>query len=223
VKESDFLRRLDELLAKAEEVRRTTVTSDLGGESWVDEGKMAGFRAACLSFLMSSFGMRHTYYQQMIERTKGHGSGHFDSACEILMAARGEVAGGWTRSLRSLITADIFSDFMDMGSYLLDEGYKDAAAVIIGSVLEEHLRQLAQSHGVSVEVKTASASSPKKADRLNADLAGAEVYGKLDQKSITAWLDLRNKAAHGKYADYTKEQVRLMHQALLEFMARTTP
>ena len=29
--------------------------------------------------------------------------------------------------------------------------------------------------------------------------AAGAVYSTLDQKSVTAWLDLRNKAAHGKF------------------------
>ena len=62
--------------------------------------------------------------------------------------------------------------------------------------------------------------SPKKADRLNAELAKAEVYTKLDQKSITAWLDLRNKAAHGKYNEYSKDQVSLMIAGIRDFIIR---
>ncbi len=61
---------------------------------------------------------------------------------------------------------------------------------------------------------------PKKADLMNADLAGAGVYNKLDQKSVTAWLDLRNKAAHGHYGEYTAEQVLSMLGAVQEFMTR---
>ncbi|AIY39887.1 hypothetical protein LT85_0727 [Collimonas arenae] len=44
----------------------------------------------------------------------------------------------------------------------------------------------------------------------------------LDQKSVTAWLDLRNKAAHGKYSEYTKEQVEVMCQGVVNFMARNS-
>jgi hypothetical protein len=63
-------------------------------------------------------------------------------------------------------------------------------------------------------------SIPKKADSLNSDLAKAEVYTKLDQKSVTTWLDLRNKAAHGKYDKYTKAQVELMVQGVTDFLVR---
>jgi hypothetical protein len=103
-----------------------------------------------------------------------------------------------------------------MAEYLLSEGYKDPGAIVIGSVLEEHLRQLSVKNGIL----TSTAGKPKKADQLNADLARKGAYSKLDQKSITSWLDLRNKAAHGKYGEYTKEQVDLMLQCIQNFMAR---
>ena len=50
---------------------------------------------------------------------------------------------------------------------------------------------------------------PKKTDRMNSELTKAEAYSKLDQKSVTAWLDLRNKAAHGKYDEYDLEAGRI--------------
>jgi hypothetical protein len=61
---------------------------------------------------------------------------------------------------------------------------------------------------------------PKKADSLTSELAAANAYSKLDQKSVTAWLDLRNKAAHGHYGDYTKEQVSLTIQSVRNFISR---
>ena len=86
--------------------------------------------------------------------------------------------------------------------------------------VEEHLRQLCVANGLSVESIKSGKPIPKKADLINAELATAGVYGKLDQKSVTSWLDLRNKAAHGKYNEYTKEQVDLMIQGVSNFMVR---
>ena len=135
----------------------------------------------------------------------------------LLKAIRIDYEAGYTQTVVELIHADVFADFLDMADYLLRGDYKDAAAVITGSVLEEHLRKLCAKHGNDI-VK--GNGSPKTADTLNADLAAAGVYTKLDQKSVTAWLDLRNKAAHGKYTEYVKEQVELMLQGVQEFAAR---
>jgi hypothetical protein len=134
----------------------------------------------------------------------------------ILNALRMAYDEGFLTSVTELIHADVFADFVEMASYLLSEGYKDAAAVIVGSTLEEHLRQLCVKNGIATD----TAGRPKKAEQLNADLASQAVYLRLDQKSVTAWLDLRNKAAHGKYNDYSKEQVGLVIQGVRDFMAR---
>jgi hypothetical protein len=135
----------------------------------------------------------------------------------ILGALRRAYADGYLQSIQELTHADVFSDFLDMAEHLLGSGYKDPAAVIAGSVLEEHLRKLAAKNGTDI---TKSDGSPKKADTLNSDLAAKGVYEKLDQKGVTAWLDLRNKAAHGNYADYTTEQVSLMMQSVRNFISR---
>lgn len=137
-----------------------------------------------------------------------------------MKAAKQEIDGGWIFTIKGIISAEIFSDFLEMAEHLLTEGYKDPAAVMIGSVLEEHLRQLCLKNSITIERIKDGKPIPKKADLINSELASASVYNKLDQKSITSWLDLRNKAAHGKYSEYTKEQVEFMYQGVSNFMMR---
>ncbi len=134
----------------------------------------------------------------------------------ILKALHDAYAAGYLSSVAELIHADVFADFVEMAEHLLVEGYKDPVAVVIGSTIEEHLRKLCAKNGIASDV----AGRPKKVDQLNADLAGQSVYSKLDQKSITAWLDLRNKAAHGKYGEYSKDQVAFLIQGIRDFMTR---
>jgi len=137
----------------------------------------------------------------------------------ILLALRSDYESGYMQSVVELVHADIFADFLEMADYLLEQGYKDPAAVVTGSVLEAHLRKLCDKNRIAV-VK--DDGKPKKADTLNAELAAAGIYSKLDHKNVTAWLDLRNKAAHGHYAEYTKEQVTLMVQAVRDFITRNS-
>lgn len=134
----------------------------------------------------------------------------------ILKAMRADYEAGYLQTIHELIHADVFSDFLEMADHLLEEGYKDPAAVLVGGVLEEHLRKLCEKNGIATE----SGSKSKKADRMNADLTGVNVYSKLDQKNVTAWLDLRNKAAHGNYDGYQKEQVAIMLQSIRDFLTR---
>ena len=173
----------------------------------------------------------HTSFVTAIERASGRNSIYFRNAtairasnehielqgiagvCKSLLS---DIRNGYTRTMEELIHADVFADYLEMADHLLATGYKDAAAVIAGSTLEAHLHKLCGKHGLPVE----DGGKPKKADTLNADLCKANVYSKLDQKSVTSWMDLRNKAAHGHYAEYNKSQVTLMAAAVRDFIAR---
>ncbi len=135
----------------------------------------------------------------------------------MLLALRSDYECGYLQSVVELVHADVFADFLEMAAYLLEQNYKDPSAVIVGSVLEEHLRKLCNKQGIAA---TKPDGTPKKADTLNSELTAAGAYSKLDQKNVTAWLDLRNKAAHGHYTEYTQEQVALTLQGVRDFAAR---
>jgi len=213
----DLKRRINELISQADQVLTTTQTSDIGSIS-VNSEHFYAFRTASLSFLKNTFGENHPYYQEFNQQADYSIPQSTREGRGILFAVKQEIDGGWLFTVKGLISAEIFSDFLEMAQYLLNEGYKDAAAIMSGSVLEEHLRQLCIKSSIPVE--NIKDGKPKKADLLNAELAANSAYNKLDQKSVTAWLDLRNKAAHGKYGEYTKDQVVLMHQGVTEFICR---
>lgn len=215
------------LLDRLEEIRsigqNTLGTShEVSGFTFVDSDKLAGFKAAAFSFIEKVYGVNHSYYLCFKDSVKDFHPSAVKSGLEILDVIKQEISGDWLLSLKGLISAELFSDFIDMASYLLDEQYKDPAAVIIGSVLEQHIRQLCNANGIAVEIEKNSKLIPIKANQLNIELAKANVYSKLDQKSITAWLDLRNKAAHGEYAEYNIDQVQNMKSGIIEFMVRVT-
>ena len=209
-------------LVEQSQVVLSTKRSDRYTSDYVDSSKLAGLRASVLSFITMVYGKEHSHYSEFNAATDGIHESNVKKGYEILLAIQNEIDGGWIFSVKKLVSAEIFSDFLEMAEHLLAQDYKDPAAVMIGSVLEENLRQLCHSAGIKTEIEKDGALIPKKADLLNSDLAKAGVYTKLDQKSVTAWLDLRNKAAHGKYTEYGKEQVELMMQGVTEFLARMT-
>lgn len=186
----------------------------------IDTGKMHGFRSAALSFIERLYGSGHSHYKEFDSSTNSYHPNHARSGISILESIRDEIGGDWLFSVRGLITAEVFSDFIEMANHLSENGYKDPAAVIAGSVLEEHLRQLCYTSGIDVEFSSKGDVKPKKADRLNSELSSADVYSKLDQKAITMWLDVRNKAAHGQFDEYNDSQVSGMISGIVEFMAR---
>ncbi len=148
---------------------------------------------------------------------------HMTSVVGVVAALLADVKAGYLQSLVDLVHAETFADFLEMAQHLIDTGYKDAAAVIAGSALEGQIRTLCAKATIVTEVTRPDGTTvPKKADAMNSELASAGVYSKLDQKSVTAWLDLRNRAAHGKYAEYQTDQVVLMIAGVRDFVGRTS-
>ena len=217
---ADRINQLIELANKTLGTRRTS--SGMISSSSVNSELFYEFRTSSLSFILNLYGENHPYYKdfnQIVTRADPYDT---EQGRGVLKSIKTELDGGWLITLKGLVSAEIFSDFIEMADHLLKEGYKDPAAVMIGSVLEEHLRQLCTKNGIPTEDIKSGKPVPKKADLLNSELAGAVVYNKLDQKNVTAWLDLRNKAAHGKYGEYSQQQVEFMLQAVTEFMTRNS-
>jgi hypothetical protein len=127
-----------------------------------------------------------------------------------------DIENGYIKSLVELVHGDIFADFLDMATHLHETGYKDAAAIIAGSTLESHVKELCNKAAVSIDIE----GKPIKTDKLNSDLVKAHVYTKLDQKSITAWLGLRNQAAHVNYNEYNTDQVAILISGIRDFIVR---
>ncbi len=214
----DFVRRADELIQLEIRVEGTARAAGMGF-TFVDNAGFGHLRAASLAFLRNVFGEQHPFFTDFNTHVVNAKPNDVTRAKGILIAAQAELAGGWFQTTRGLISAEIFSDFLEMSEHLLDENYKDPAAVMAGSVLEEHLRQLAIKHNISLTVNKNGEDVPRSADALNADLAKT-AYDKNEQKSVTAWLGLRNDAAHGHYTKYEKSQVVLMVAGIRDFITR---
>ncbi len=100
----------------------------------------------------------------------------------VVRSLSADIKAGYLRTIEELIHGELFADFLDMADHLLEAGYKDAAAVVAGSALEAHIRQLGKRTGVSLEITAPNGDvRPKTADLLNADLEKVPAYGKLDQ------------------------------------------
>jgi hypothetical protein len=133
----------------------------------------------------------------------------------VLKALKEDIKAGWLKTVEELLHADTFADFLDMARELNSKGYKDAAAVIAGTVLESHLRLLCDKNGIPTKLP---AGGPKKADLMNSDLAKGGVYNNLQQKQVTAWLGIRNSAAHGRYTDYGTTDVTSLVSGVEQFI-----
>ena len=172
----------------------------------------------CVAAIERIAGRGSAYFRQIEQMRKRptHERGDVANMIGIAKALLSDIQNDYLRSFEEILHGDLFGDFLEMSTHLTDQGYKDAAAVLAGSTLEVHLKKLCAKHGVT----TTSGQHTKKADALNAELAKVGAYTKLDQKSVTAWLGLRNNAAHGNYSEYTVDQVKLLVASIREFITR---
>lgn len=217
-----IIEQLRPVIVLYEEMRsNSNYDDDLSG---VSDGEVHEFISRCRAAITRITGPKSTYirdFEGIMKVQEWHGS-KANKLGGVIKGLKADVEAGYLQNFEEIIHGDVFSDFLEMAEHLLDEGYKDAAAVIAGSSLEGHLRQLCGKFDVETETSTVKGLKPKTADRMNADLAKAEAYEKLDLKNVTAWLDLRNKAAHGKYDEYKKEQVAIQISGIRDFITRIT-
>lgn len=138
-----------------------------------------------------------------------------------LRALRADIDADQLRTFVERVRADLFTDLMAQGEYLNGEGYRRAAAVLAGGVLEEHLRLLATRHRIAL--RNAKGDSVK-ASFLNDQLMStASAYGKSDHSFVSGWLKMRNDAAHGVAGfetTYDENDVRRMMEGIQAFIAK---
>lgn len=216
-----FIKQLDEILNEYNAIKLKSGGDDL---SKISKEEVSKISTKISSAVERISGKNSEYYKNLKEVIENH---YLDSRriryfIGIAQALKNDLENGYLKSFSDIIQSEVFSDYLEMAEHLLNEEYKDPAAVIIGSTLETHLRELCKSNGIDTEIiKNDGKNIAKKAEVMNAELVKKEVYSKMYQKQVTAWLDLRNNAAHGKYDEYKKEDVSLMLQGVRQFIIAT--
>jgi len=171
---------------------------------------------SCSNLLEHVFGSTSPYYTEFAtcrSQSNMQMSYPFNLAFGVLKAASDDYKHGFLFEVRNIVAAEVFDDFLEQAEYLLGAGYQAPAAVIVGSVLEDGLRQLCQRHGIVLSAKP-------KLDMMNADLYKAGAYNLLTQKKITALAQVRNSAAHGQWDQFAVRDVEDMLNAVRSFMAQ---
>lgn len=209
-----FIAEVDELVAIAEKLSRdaSRSTRSLGPERIEELGSIASRGGQLIRRLYGKDSQYQHNFQKVLNTeafTSMHSNyfNHISELVGILKGVQHDMKSGMLSDFRKLLQAEIFADFLEMAEYLLNEGYKDPAAVLLGAVLEDSLRKLSNGRGLPT---TAANGKPLTIEPLNVALAKDGAYGPLVQKQITTWANLRNDAAHGHFTNYDSGQVKQM-------------
>ena len=183
------------------------------GFNFVDGSLFYEWKTASLSFLNAVLGPESIHFKEFEQGCKHTRHSVAVVGQAVLKAAKTDFEGGHLKKLEDLVSADIFSDFLEMAQYLLEQGYKDPAASLAGAVLEDGLRRIARSHTITVKSKEDISS-------LNKKLADGQVYNRLVQRQVEVWNELRNNADHGHFAEYDPQQVKDMLTGIRSFLTQ---
>lgn len=218
-----FIKQLDDILNNYNIIKSKAQYDDLSGNITIEE--ITTILTKAKAAIVRIVGDKSEYYKDTeatLKRTNIHEGTKLRNIIGTIIALKSDLQNDYLKSFSDIVQSEVFSDYLEMAEHLLKEGYKDPAAVLVGSTLEVHLRELCISNGVDIEVKNnKEIFVAKKADLMNSDLAKANIYSSAYQKQVIAWLGIRNSAAHGKYSDYTTEEISLMLQGIRQFILTT--
>ncbi|MCD4726302.1 MAG: hypothetical protein K8R46_01470 [Pirellulales bacterium] len=106
--------------------------------------------------------------------------------------------------VRQLVRADLFDSQLDACRELAVHGFLRAAGTVAGVVLEKHLRQVAESHGVAVR------NSEPTLNDFNDHLKKAGLLDVPTWRQIQRLADIRNLCGHQKHREPRGKEVKEM-------------
>lgn len=209
--------RFQELLKEGESIMEKHMDGERRWQSWPSDEVVIEWYTSAKNLIEKVCGKDSAYYNQIEDlynnRNRRLGlHSIFLSCMGVLRASYKDWKLGLLEDTKSLIRAEVFSNFIEQAEYLLKEGYKVAAAVLVRGVLEDGLRTLCKKNGITL---------PKKPqlEWMNTELRKKEVYNENVRKQITAWAGIGNSAAHGKTDEFTHSDVKNMINGVISFNA----
>lgn len=206
--------RLISLIDMGEKVLKTRHSPGPGivSDDYVDTSLFQQWRVSSVSFLKSVFGDGGVHYHEYEQRCRSSFYGDTVLGVAILKAAKEDVEGGYLQKIELLVSASVFSDFLEIAEHLLENGYKDPAASLVGAVLEDGLRHICNNNNLIVKTDDNISS-------LNKKIADKEIYNRLQQREIEVWNKLRDYADHGHFSEYDTEKVKSMLSNVRSFLS----
>jgi hypothetical protein len=206
------------MIETGEELHATARSSEWAASKYIpDKRALQGWAASSRNLIANTTGHGSEYYSAFADAIGTCSWAHEVERCiGVLDSLREDWDAGLLASRELLLTADAFESFLEQADYLLEQGFKDPAAMLAGAVLESTLRKMCEVRGIPTD-------KSDKIGTLNDKLAKHHkppAYGSAYHKQITAWADLRNNADHGHFGEYDREQVRAMIAGVREFAAR---
>lgn len=197
-----FSRLLERVPGSVQEIEQTS------------DGVIAYFqvKVSALNLLARTAGENSIYFRELVAMGGDARLVNPSILRGVLTAAMTDFREGFMADTKLLVSAEVFADFLVQAEVLLEHDYKDAAAVIIRSVLEDALRRVCNSNSIEVRDRAGIAELAKALGKKN-------FLSAVQAKEIEAKKEVGNKAAHGRFEEYSKEDVIAFHEFVQRLLA----
>ena len=213
-----FVERCQQLIEEGERIKKTRESPPPGvmDEDSVDTEMFYKWKNNSENLIIKTTNSGSSYHGDFFNKVKLDYFHQLEIGIGILKALLEDLEQDFLEKVQDLVTAGVFTDFLDTASYLLANGYKDPAAVLAGTVLENGLKKIAKKNNISIQGRNGREDG---IGALNDKLSRQQVYNELKKRSIHAWKEIRDSAAHGKFDEYTKDDVKTMIDGISGFLS----
>lgn len=205
--------RMRELINKSEDIAANTTSNIFSNGVIADKIQLSSWLVNVEHILEIAFGRGSSHFRRFEELTRLKTVYLFqlEPIVGVLKGALNDLEGGFLPGQELLVASEVFDTLLEQAKYLSESGNKDLAAMLARVVIEDALRRIARQEKID---------DTQRVSKINDDLKRADMYPEPMRSQIQSWLATGNAAAHGKFNEYTDEQVKSMIEGIRGFLAQ---
>ncbi len=204
--------RIKALIEESREIAALGKPSEFGDSYIEDEAGLNAWLVKLKNIIEVTFGQGSPHHRQMLELTSQAIARVYEVQAiqGLLIGALDDLESGFLVGQEFLIAGEVFDSVLEEARHLNQSGHKDPAAVLARVVLEDALKRIARSEGVN---------DNQRVSQVNDELRKLGRYPQPQWRLIQAWLDVGNAAAHGRFNEYSDEDVQRLIEDVERFLA----
>ena len=206
-KHTKYADRLRELIEEGGKIAKLEKPSGDGSSKYFqgeDKGQVISWLTKSRNILEITFGLQSPHIHHFDAVVPKYGLTRVSSSYEVypfvgvLSGALSDLENGFLLGQEFFIAGEVFDSILEQAKHLVQNNYKDPAAILTRVVLEDVLKRIARSEGINEN---------QKASVINDELKKKGRFSQPQWRFIQGWLDIGNAAAHGKFDQYTQDDV----------------
>lgn len=207
---SRMAQRLSDIIDESSKVMEVLSSNEYG--NWIEDREVSNeWIIKSINIIALIFGMNSIQCKELMKLKESNINDRDDVLAfkGILKGSLDDLNNGFVVGQEFLIAGEVFDSVIEESRHLLNTNHKDAAAVLGRVVVEDALKRIARNNGIPDSMATS---------RINDELKKNTIYNQPQWRQIQAWLDIGNKAAHGDFDSYQKDDVNNMLNGIELFL-----